>query len=337
MIGIIFQCVRDHCELLHISIPSQALTYQAGDHISMMNPFEEPDVPDYYADLELSQQASFRDIKSAFHRLAKKHHPDKKAPGKSIDASEFRKIREAYECLNDKNRRAAYDLLYFDLRDQWTRHKEWVANQHKKEENRRAEEDLRAARERAEKERQEAEAQRMRRAEEQKRAAREKAEQERIRKEKERRAEERSQEAARKAREQQEQAARERLRRERMKEAGKRSEEVARKVRIEQERAAQERLKAILIEEKQDAARRNWAKMRQEADRRGEAGKSQAEARRFMPATSPRCNHPRFGWFKKRGTASCVFCGEKRLKWSFYCPECSVSACPGCKANYCIL
>ncbi|OTA94727.1 hypothetical protein M434DRAFT_29707 [Hypoxylon sp. CO27-5] len=301
-----------------------------------MNPFEEPDVSDYYADLELSQQASSRDIKSAFHRLAKQHHPDKKAPGKSIDASEFRKIREAYECLIDKNKRAAYDLLYFDLRDQWTRHKEWVEKQRKREENRRAEEYMRAARERAEKERQAAEAHRMRMAEEQRRAAREKAEQERIRREKEKQAEERSKEAARRAREQQERAARERLLRERMREAEKRSEEVARKVRIEQERAAQERLRAILIQEKQDAARHNWAKMRQEADQRREASRKQPETRQFMPSTRPRCYHPRFGWVRRSGTASCVFCGEKRLKWSFHCPECSVSACPGCKVNYCI-
>ncbi|RYP32600.1 hypothetical protein DL767_005105 [Monosporascus sp. MG133] len=51
----------------------------------------EPEIPDYYADLELPQQASPQAIKAAYYRLAKKHHPDKKAPGKSIDAQEFRK------------------------------------------------------------------------------------------------------------------------------------------------------------------------------------------------------------------------------------------------------
>jgi len=58
-----------------------------------MGPFNEmePEVSDYYADLGLQQQASSRDIKLAFRRLAKKNHPDKIAPGKSIDAHEFRK------------------------------------------------------------------------------------------------------------------------------------------------------------------------------------------------------------------------------------------------------
>jgi curved DNA-binding protein CbpA len=53
-----------------------------------MDPFNlpEPQIPDYYADLRLPQQASSREIKVAFRRLAKKHHPDKKAPGKSINA-----------------------------------------------------------------------------------------------------------------------------------------------------------------------------------------------------------------------------------------------------------
>jgi curved DNA-binding protein CbpA len=58
-----------------------------------MDPFDptEPKISDYYADLGLPQQASLRDIKLAFFKLAKKHHPDKKAPGKPVDAQDFRK------------------------------------------------------------------------------------------------------------------------------------------------------------------------------------------------------------------------------------------------------
>ncbi|KAG9235717.1 DnaJ domain-containing protein [Amylocarpus encephaloides] len=87
-----------------------------------MDPFNrpEPKISDYYADLGLPQQANSRDVKTAFFKLAKRHHPDKKAPGMTIDAQDFRKIREAYECLFDKAKRAAYDALYFDLQDQWT-------------------------------------------------------------------------------------------------------------------------------------------------------------------------------------------------------------------------
>jgi DnaJ-class molecular chaperone len=59
-----------------------------------MDPFDQPEprISDYYTDLGLPQQASFRDVKLAFFKLAKKHHPDKKAPGMSIDAQDFRKV-----------------------------------------------------------------------------------------------------------------------------------------------------------------------------------------------------------------------------------------------------
>ncbi|KAI1396125.1 DnaJ-domain-containing protein [Hypoxylon fuscum] len=299
-----------------------------------MNPFDlmEPKTPDYYADLGLQQWATARDIKLAFFKLARLHHPDKKAPGKSIDAQDFRKVREAYECLTDKGRRAAYDSSYFDLRDDWDRYREWQDNKRKYEDKRRADEKQRVAREKAEKERRAAEAEQALRAEEEKRAAREKAEHERIRKEKIKRAEERSQEAARKAREQQEQAAKERIRREKAKEAERRSEESARKVRIEQEQAAQERLKNILIEEKQNAARRSWTKMREEAERRG----TEKMPTPSMPSQSAECAHPQLGWLRKNGAETCTFCGEFRRKWCFHCPECSAAACPRCKVNHCI-
>ncbi|KAL7627865.1 hypothetical protein AAE478_002060 [Parahypoxylon ruwenzoriense] len=273
-----------------------------------MGPFNpsEPLIADYYEDLGISQHASPRDIRLAFCKLAKKHHPDKQAPGTSTDAYDFRKvgiqkpmIREAYEFLNDKNKRAAYDQAYFALRDQWTAYREWQKVQCQYEAKIRADEEQRAARARAEQERKAAEAERARRMEEERRAAREKAERERTRKEKEKLAEERSHEAARRAREEQERAAKERLRRDKIREAERRSEEAARKVRIEQEQAAQERLKSILIQEKQNALRRNWAQMREAADHRA------AHPVRPAPSRSPRCTHPHFGWPKKNGRERC--------------------------------
>ncbi|KAI1204463.1 DnaJ-domain-containing protein [Annulohypoxylon truncatum] len=302
-----------------------------------MDQFTKPRVSDYYADLELSQQANARDIKRAFHRLARKYHPDKKAPGKSVDAYEFRKVREAYECLIDAAKRAAYDARYFDLCDQWTRYKQWENYQRKDEERRQAEEEQRAARKRAEQERKAAEAERMRRMEQERRAAEEKAENERIRREKERQAEERSREAAQRARERQEEAARERIRREKVREAERRSEEAAKKIRIEQELAAQERLRAILIEEKQQTARRSWAQMREEADRRQAANRRRTKPAQPAYTRLNECfHHPDLGWVMKNGPANCVFCGVTRVKWSFRCPECSAPACPTCKARYCL-
>jgi hypothetical protein len=207
-------------------------------------------------------------------------------------------VREAYECLSDKAKRAAYDALYFDLKDQWTSYREWQETQRKDQQQKRADEEQRAARERAERERKAAEAERARRMEEEKRAAKEKAERE----ERERQAEERSKEAARRAREQQEQVAKERLRRERESEAEKRSEEAASKVRIEQERAAQERLKSILIEEQQDAIRRNWTKMREAAERR--------EGEPAQPSRSSSCDHPQFGWPRKKARQTAYSAGS---------------------------
>lgn len=52
---------------------------------------EEPELPDYYESLGVGPQSTVREIKGAFSRLAKLHHPDKQALGKCADAAEFRK------------------------------------------------------------------------------------------------------------------------------------------------------------------------------------------------------------------------------------------------------
>lgn len=48
--------------------------------------------PDYYRILGITQTATPGDIKKAYYRLAKIHHPDKKAPGETVDAADFRKV-----------------------------------------------------------------------------------------------------------------------------------------------------------------------------------------------------------------------------------------------------
>ncbi|TRY56097.1 hypothetical protein DNTS_015232 [Danionella cerebrum] len=63
----------------------------------------------YYDILGVPKDASERQIKKAFHKLAMKHHPDK---NKSPDAeNKFREIAEAYETLADEKRRHEYDQL----------------------------------------------------------------------------------------------------------------------------------------------------------------------------------------------------------------------------------
>ena len=64
---------------------------------------------DYYKVLGVERGASEADIKKAFRRLARKHHPDvSKAPEAQARMQE---LNEAYEVLRDAEKRAAYDQV----------------------------------------------------------------------------------------------------------------------------------------------------------------------------------------------------------------------------------
>jgi curved DNA-binding protein CbpA len=60
---------------------------------------------DYYADLGIPTSATAKDIRFAYYRLARTHHPDR--PGG--ETSEFRRVQEAYEFLSDPDKKAGYD------------------------------------------------------------------------------------------------------------------------------------------------------------------------------------------------------------------------------------
>jgi DnaJ-class molecular chaperone len=63
---------------------------------------------DYYRTLELPRSASLSDIKHAFRRLARKHHPDFN-PGDPSAEDRMEDINRAYEVLSDQKKRAEYD------------------------------------------------------------------------------------------------------------------------------------------------------------------------------------------------------------------------------------
>jgi len=63
---------------------------------------------DYYELLEVERTADDRTIKTAFRRLAMQYHPDRN-PGDHEAEARFKAINEAYDCLKDPQKRAAYD------------------------------------------------------------------------------------------------------------------------------------------------------------------------------------------------------------------------------------
>ncbi|NJO02210.1 MAG: J domain-containing protein [Bacteroidia bacterium] len=63
---------------------------------------------DYYEILNISQEAKPEQIKKAYHKLAKKYHPDKN-PNDAIAEQRFKEISEAYEVLSDPEKREKYN------------------------------------------------------------------------------------------------------------------------------------------------------------------------------------------------------------------------------------
>ncbi|MEE8278145.1 MAG: molecular chaperone DnaJ [Thermoanaerobaculia bacterium] len=63
---------------------------------------------DYYEILGVSRDASQKEIKSAYRKLAVRHHPDRN-PGDAAAEEKFKEAAEAYAVLSDAGRRARYD------------------------------------------------------------------------------------------------------------------------------------------------------------------------------------------------------------------------------------
>lgn len=63
---------------------------------------------DYYKTLGVKRDATEKEIKQAFRKLAKKYHPDTNPDNPNAE-TRFKELNEAYEVLSDQEKRARYD------------------------------------------------------------------------------------------------------------------------------------------------------------------------------------------------------------------------------------
>ena len=63
---------------------------------------------DYYEVLGVQKDASEKEIKKAYRRVAMKHHPDRNPDDKSAE-EKFKEASEAYHILSDEKRKTNYD------------------------------------------------------------------------------------------------------------------------------------------------------------------------------------------------------------------------------------
>src|ERR1043165_9609182 len=67
---------------------------------------------EYYETLGGPKQASADEIRKAYRKLARKHHPDLN-PGDKSSEERFKNVQEAYDVLSDAKKREMYDQVGF--------------------------------------------------------------------------------------------------------------------------------------------------------------------------------------------------------------------------------
>lgn len=81
------------------------------------------DYHDYYKTLGVERSATAAELKKAYRKLARQHHPDIN-PGNKAAETKFKEITEAYEVLSDKDKREKYDRFGRD----WQRYQQGGGN-----------------------------------------------------------------------------------------------------------------------------------------------------------------------------------------------------------------
>src|SRR5947209_12328666 len=78
------------------------------------------DYKDYYKILGVSKDASEKEIKQAYRKLARKYHPDVNPDNKAAE-EQFKEINEANEVLSDPEKRKKYDEMsaYYQQYGHW--------------------------------------------------------------------------------------------------------------------------------------------------------------------------------------------------------------------------
>jgi DnaJ-class molecular chaperone len=67
---------------------------------------------DFYETLGVKRDANVEDIRKAYRKLARKHHPDLN-PGDKSAEDRFKKVQEAYDVLSDPKKKQMYDQVGF--------------------------------------------------------------------------------------------------------------------------------------------------------------------------------------------------------------------------------